>query len=282
MRDRGLHTGHCHPRVVGAVQEQAARLMHVSNLFYTEPMTRLAERLAARSLGGKVFFCNSGAEANEAALKLARKGKRGRRASWCSTAASTGARSARCRPRRRRPSRRRSRRWCPGFDAVMPTARRSTRSTSDTAAVLLEAVQGESGVHPLGRRRAGRTSRAACDEHGALLIVDEVQTGMGRTGTLWAYERDPAGPDLDHACQGPRRRLADRRAGDDAATRRRLRARDHGSTFAGSPLVSAAANAALDVLDDPALLAHVRDRGERLADGLRELPGVSSPCAAAG
>ena len=121
--------GHCHPHVVAAIQEQAARLIHVGNLFYTEPMARLAERLAARSLGGVVFFTNSGAEANEAALKLARKARAAATSSSC-TARSTGAPWARCPRRRRSPSRRRSRRSCRASSPCRRSRRRSARRST--------------------------------------------------------------------------------------------------------------------------------------------------------
>ena len=242
------NTGHCHPQVVAAVQDQAARLLHVSNLFYTAPMVRLAERLAARSLGGKVFFANSGAEANEAALKLARKRRRAG-ASSCSTAASTVVRSVPCRRRRRRPSRRPSPRSCRASTPCCPR-RRPAAVGPETAGVVIELVQGESGVHPLPVELV-REIRAACDEHGALLILDEVQTGMGRTGTLWAYERYGIVPDVMTLAKGlggglPIGALVT--APDYADV---FAPGDHGSTFAGNPLVSAAANAALDVIDDP-------------------------------
>ena len=124
--------GHCHPRVVEAVREQAGRLMHVGNLFYTEPAMRLARAAGGASLGGKVFFCNSGAEAIECAIKLARRRKPRRATSWCSRAASTAARWARSRPRRRRPSRRRSRRSCRASRRAPRDAARSGRRSTTT------------------------------------------------------------------------------------------------------------------------------------------------------
>ena len=257
--------------MVAAVQEQAATLMHVSNLFYTEPMVRLAERLTARSLGGKVYFCNSGAEANEAALKLARKRRpRGRfvvlhggfhgRTFGALSATPQEAKQAPFAP------------LVPGFEAVMPAAAAGAVGP-DVAGVVIELIQGESGVHAL-EPEVVADIRAACDEHGALLILDEVQTGMGRTGTLWAYERYGITPDLMTVAKGLGgglpigALLTTPELGDVFAPG------DHGSTFAGNPLVSAAANAALDVLGDPALLEHVDEMGALLAEGLRELPGV--------
>jgi len=265
------NTGHCHPRVVAAVQEQAARLLHVSNLFYTAPMVRLAERLAARSLGGKVFFANSGAEANEAALKLARKRRPGGRFVVLHGGfhgRTFGALSATPQESKQAPFAP----LVPGFEAVLPEAAPAAVG-ADVAGVVIELVQGESGVHPLPVELA-REIRAACDEHGALLILDEVQTGMGRTGTLWAYERYGIQPDVMTLAKGlggglPIGALVAAPEHADV-----FAPGDHGSTFAGNPLVAAAANAALDVLDDPVLLEAVRDRGALLAEGVRELPGV--------
>jgi predicted acetylornithine/succinylornithine family transaminase len=267
------NAGHCHPRVVAAVQEQAARLLHVSNLFYTEPNARLAERLAARSLGGKVFFCNSGAEANEAAFKLARKRRAGGRFVVLHGGfhgRTYGALSATPQETKQAPFAP----LVPGFEAVLPAAVPDAVD-GQTAGVVLELIQGESGVHPLDPALVAEI-RAACDEHGALLILDEVQTGMGRTGTLWAYERYGITPDVMTVAKGlggglPIGALITTPEHADV-----FAPGDHGSTFAGNPLVSAAAHAALDVLDDPALLEHVDEMGATLSDALRELPRVQS------
>jgi acetylornithine/succinyldiaminopimelate/putrescine aminotransferase len=160
----------------------------------------------------------------------------------------------------------------PGFDAVLPEAAPAAVG-ADTAGVVIELVQGESGVHPLPIELV-REIRAACDEHDALLILDEVQTGMGRTGTLWAYERYGIEPDVMTLAKGlggglPIGALVAAPEHADV-----FAPGDHGSTFAGNPLVAAAANAALDVIDDPAFLEAVRERGTLLSEGLRELPGV--------
>jgi predicted acetylornithine/succinylornithine family transaminase len=268
-----LNVGHCHPAVVAAVREQAGRLTHTTNLFYTEPAMRLAQRLARSSLGGKVFFSNSGAEANEAALKVARKAKPGGGVVSLHGAfhgRTYGALSATPQESKQAPFAP----LVPGFQAVAPEVGALEAAVDEgTAAVLLEVVQGETGVHPLSEELL-RAARAACDRVGAALIFDEVQTGMGRTGTLWAYEQTGVVPDalttakalggglpIGALVTGPR--LADV-----------LQPGDHGSTFAGGPLVASAALAALDVLDDQALLAHVREVGEHLRERLAELPGV--------
>ena len=266
--------GHCHPAVVAAVREQAGRLMHVTNLFYTEPPMRLAERLSERSLGGKVFFSNSGAEAVEAAIKLARKARRGGKivvAEQAFHGRTYGALSATPQESKQEPFAP----LVPGF-VVVPKdpAALDAAVDEDTAAVLLEPVQGETGIHVLSDELL-RTARAACDRTGAALIFDEIQCGLGRTGTLWAQEHSGVTPDamtvakalgggmpIGALITGPR--LADV-----------FEPGDHGSTFAGGPVVAAAGLAVLDVVDDDVLLARVGELGERLAAGLAELPGVS-------
>jgi acetylornithine/N-succinyldiaminopimelate aminotransferase len=268
-----LNVGHCHPAVVAAVREQAGRLMHVTNLFYTEPAMRLAARLARSSLGGKVYFANSGAEANEAAIKLARKARRGGEIVVVHGAfhgRTYGALSATPQEAKQAPFAP----LVPGFVTVAPDPAALRAAVGErTAAVLLEPVQGESGVHPLSEELL-RTARRACDEHGAALVFDEIQCGLGRTGTLWAYEQTGVVPDALTTAKGlgggmpigalvTGERLADV-----------LEPGDHGSTFAGGPVVAAAALAALDVIEDRDLLARVGELGERLAEGLRELPGV--------
>ena len=265
--------GHCHPGVVGAVQDQAARLMHVTNLFYTEPPMRLAARLSERSLGGKVYFGNSGAEAVEAAIKLVRKARRGGNIVVVEGAfhgRTYGALSATPQESKQEPFAP----LVPGF-VVVPKDPAALDAAVDggTAAVMLEPVQGETGIHVLSDDLL-QAARAACDRTGAALIFDEIQCGMGRTGTLWAHEQAGVTPDamtvakalgggmpIGALVTGPR--LADV-----------LAPGDHGSTFAGGPVVAAAALAVLDVVDDSALLARVNELGERLAAGLGDLRGV--------
>ena len=266
--------GHCHPAVVAAVREQAGRLMHVGNLFFTAPMVALAERLAGGSLGGGVFFTNSGAEAVEAALKLARKAKQGgdivvlRRGFHGRT---YGALSATPQESKQAPFAP----LVPGFRAVEPTAEAVSAAVDErTAAVLIEPVQGESGVWILPDELL-RAARAACDEHGAALVFDEIQCGLARTGRLWAYEHSGVVPDALTTAKA----LGGGMPIGALVTGERLRGvlepGDHGSTFAGGPVVAAAAHAALDVLEDPALHARVTALGARLAAGAAALPGVT-------
>jgi acetylornithine/N-succinyldiaminopimelate aminotransferase len=272
--------GHCHPAVVEAIREQAGRLMHVSNLFYTEPMARLAERLSESSLGGRVFFTNSGTEAVECAIKVARKHAYGRGIaepeivsfagdfhgrSYGALAATPGlAENEALGP------------MLPGFRSVPHNDAAALREAvgERTAAVLIEPIQGEAGIHPTSDE-ALLAARQACDQTGALLILDEIQTGMGRTGSLWAYQQTPVRPDVLTAAKAlgggvPIGACVTAPVAADA-----LEPGDHGSTFAGGPVATAAALAVLDQVDDPALLRRVRELGAELRAGLEQLDGVS-------
>jgi predicted acetylornithine/succinylornithine family transaminase len=269
-----LNVGHCHPRVVEVVRDQVGRLTHATNLYYTEPGLRLSARLSQSSLGGKVFLTNSGAEAIEAAIKLARRARpRGKIVVFQDGfhGRTYGALSATPQESKQAPFAP----LVPGFEVVAkhPDAIEAAVD-SDTAAVLLEPIQGETGINVLPDELL-RAARAACDRAGAALVFDEIQTGMGRTGTLWAYEQTGVVPDalcsakalgggLPIGALVTGERLADV-----------LRPGEHGSTFAGGPVVASAALAALDICSEPELLDRVRGLGERLAAALSELPFVA-------
>jgi len=266
--------GHCHPAVVDAVSSQAATLMHTTNLFYTEPAMRLAERLSTASLGGKVWFGNSGTEAVEAALKLARKRKQGggivsvHRAFHGRTMGSLSATPQESKQAPFAP-------LVPGFTAVEPSVDALLSVVGEgTAAVLLEPVQGEGGIHVLPDDLL-IAAREVCDRTGAALIFDEIQCGLGRTGRLWGWEHSGVRPDamtLAKALGGgmPIGALVTTPELADV-----FAPGDHGSTFAAGPVAASAALAVLDVIDDEALLASVRSLGAQLADGLAGLPGVT-------
>ena len=263
--------GHCHPRVVEAIRRQAGELIHVGNLFYTEPMVRLAQRLAQSSLGGKLFFTNSGAEAVEAALKLARRARQGGGIIVVEGAfhgRTYGALSATPQETKQAPFAP----LVPGFTTLRAEAV-ADAVDEGTAAVLMEPIRGETGVHPVADEVL-RDVRAACDEHGAALIFDEIQTGLGRTGTLWAYEQTGVVPDALTTAKA----LGGGLPIGALITGERLadvfQTGDHGSTFAGGPVVCAAGNAVLDIIDDESLLSRVRELGERLRHALADLPGV--------
>jgi acetylornithine/N-succinyldiaminopimelate aminotransferase len=269
-----LNVGHCHPRVVEAVREQAGRLTHATNLYYTEPGLRLMARLAASSLGGKVFLTNSGAEAIEAALKLARRARPSGNFVVVQDAfhgRTFGALSATPQESKQAPFAP----LVPGF-VVVPKdpAALGAAVGPDTAAVLLEPIQGETGINVLSDDLL-HAAREACDRTGAALIFDEIQCGMGRTGTLWAYEHGEVVPDAMTTAKAlggglPIGALITGRRLSDV-----LRPGEHGSTFAGGPLVASAALVALELCSDDALLARVRELGARLAGALRSLPYVS-------
>ena len=267
-----VQLGHSHPALVEAVTRQAATLMHVGNLFYSEPQFRLAKRLSELSLGGKVFFSNSGAEANECAIKLARRHRPGGEIVVLTDAfhgRTLGALSATPQRDKQEPFEP----LVPGF-VVVP--RDDPAALEDavghrTAAVFIEPIQGESGIHPIDPVVL-RAARDACDREGALLVYDEIQCGMGRTGTMWGYESGggPA-PDVMTLAKGLGGGLpigACVTAPEYADT---LQPGDHGSTFAGGPVIASAANVVVDVVGDQAFLDDVGGKGRRLEAGLSSL-----------
>lgn len=272
--------GHCHPAVVEAIREQAGTLMHASNLYLTEGGVRLAERICSSSLDGKAFLCNSGTEANECAIKLVRKHAHGRGidepeivvlegAFHGRTMGAVSATPGMATNESFAP-------YLPGFVSVARDDAEGLRAAvgERTAAVMLEPIQGESGIHAVSDEMIA-AAREATAEAGALLVFDEIQSGMGRTGSLWAYEQAPARPDVmtsAKALGGGMPVGACIAAPEFADT---LQPGDHGSTFAGGPLVAAAALAAFDVIDDPDLLRSVRDLGGRLSERLEALDGVA-------
>jgi acetylornithine/N-succinyldiaminopimelate aminotransferase len=267
--------GHCHPAPLAAAQAQLERLWHVSNLYWSEPMTELAERLSARFGGARLFFCNSGAEANEAAFKYARKatGRPGVVALERSFHGRTfGALSATGQPDKRA-----------AFEPVVPGvtfARLNDEESlvaaarADTGMILLEPVPGEGGVNPATPEFL-RSARLLADELGALLVLDEIQTGVGRTGTFFAFEQARVRPDLVTLAKGLANGLPIGALLVAEGTRAGFEPGDHASTFGGNPVCCAAACAVDDAIDDE-LLANVRDRGRQLADGLAPFGEVRS------
>jgi len=269
--------GHCHPKVVAALQEQAARLLHCSNYYHIPQQIELAEWLCARSFADRVFFCNSGAEANEAAIKLARKHsleKNGENRFEVITALASfhgrtiGTISATGQDKVKA-----------GFNPLLPgfcyvpfgdSQSLHRAITPQTCAIMLEPVQGEGGVNvpPPGYLKE---VRALCDQFDITLIYDEVQVGCGRTGTLWAYEQEGVAPDIMTLAKalagGPP--IGAMLTREELATR--LGPGTHGSTFGGNPLVCAAALAAMRTIADDDILDNCRAMGEYLMERLEQL-----------
>jgi acetylornithine aminotransferase len=262
--------GHRHPAPLAAAREQLDRLWHASNLYGTEPAGKLAAQLSERFGGANAFFCNSGTEAVEAALKYARKatGRPGVVALEGGFHGRTlGALSATGQPAKREPFAP----LLPGMGFVTPNDVGALRDAvdDDVGLILLEPILGEGGVLPLD---AGFVAAAA--ELPALLCLDEVQTGVGRTGSFFAFEQVGVRPDLVTLAKGLGNGLpigallvADAAGGAFAAG-------DHGSTFGGNPVACSAAGAVVDAIDDE-LLANVRERGAAVAKGLASLPGIT-------
>jgi len=269
--------GHCHPRIVEAITSQAQNLLHVSNLYHIKPQIELARILVESSFADKVFFCNSGAEANEGAIKLARKYMRdaygekrteilvthnsfhGR---TIATLTATGQNKMK-----------------EGFDPLLPGFKHlpfndmdaiRKAATDKTGAILIEPIQGEGGVNYPSDTYLPEL-RSFCDENNILLIFDEIQVGMGRTGKLFAYEHYDITPDI--------MTLAKALAGGlpiGAILARKKIAESftpgtHGSTFGGNPLVTAAGIASLKTINEPKLLEHCRAMGSYFMDQLNSL-----------
>jgi predicted acetylornithine/succinylornithine family transaminase len=262
--------GHGHPAPLAAAHEQLDKLWHVSNLYWTEPMQSLASRLSDRFGGAQAFFCNSGAESVEAALKWAHKAT-GRdevvTLDGSFHGRTLGALSVTGQPAKRS-----------GFGPLVPGARFATPETlaehvsTNTAAILLEPVQGEGGVHPLAPETLAE-ARALADANGALLILDEVQTGVGRSGAFFAWQTYGVQPDAVTLAKGLANGLpiGALLVADTAPTG--FAPGDHASTFGGNPVACAAACAVVDTVDD-ALLAHVREISAQLRAGLAAVGSV--------
>jgi acetylornithine/N-succinyldiaminopimelate aminotransferase len=270
--------GHCHPHLVKALQDQAATLWHTSNLYHVPGQQTLAERLVARTFADTVFFCNSGAEANEGALKMARRfhqaqdgGNDKHRVIACTNAfhgrtlATIAAGGQKKHLDGFGPT-------VEGFDHVAFGNLNEARAavTEQTAAVLVEPVQGEGGIRtaPDGYLRG---LRAMADDYGLVLIFDEVQTGIGRTGTLYAYEQAGVAPDILTTAKGLGGGFP---VGAILATERAAAAMvagTHGTTYGGNPLAMAVANAVLDEVLADGFLERVRAIAGRLWEGLGAL-----------
>ena len=269
--------GHSHPQIIAAVKEQLENLTHVSNLYYTEPQAQLARLLVENSFADKVFFCNSGAEANEAAIKLARKYahenmgpdkfelitmKDSFHGRTMATITATG-----------------QEKFQFGFTPLLEgftyvpfndLQALEARISNKTCGIMVEPIQGEGGVNIPGDNYLASV-REICDRHGILLIVDEVQTGMGRTGKLFAYEHSGIKPDIMTLAKALGNGFP---IGAMLATDKIAKAfvpGNHASTFGGSPLAMAAANATVKTMLQEGILEHCRKMGDYFLLQLKKL-----------
>jgi acetylornithine/N-succinyldiaminopimelate aminotransferase len=268
--------GHGHPDLVLAIQKQAAQLIHTSNLYYTEPQVKLAQVLVDHSFADKAFFCNSGAEANEAAIKLARRYshdkygagrfeiitmKQSFHGRTMATLTATGQEKVQ---KGYEP-------LLPGFSYVTLNhlAELEQAINDKTAAVMLEPIQGEGGVH-IADRDYLKAVRELCTQKDILLIFDEVQTGMGRTGTLFAYEQLGVQPDVMTLAKGMGGGMPIGACLAKDAVAKAFGPGSHASTFGGNPLACAAALAVFRVLLEGPVLEQARRMGDYLGKGLSE------------
>ena len=265
--------GHCHPAVTSAICEQAAKLLHVSNLFHTQPQTELAELLVAHSFADRVFFGNSGAEANEAAIKLARKYSGEDRFEIISLAGSFHGRTLATVAATGQPK------FHHGFEPLPAgflhaefgeTAALAKLISPRTCAILCEPLQGESGVRPLEKEYLAEIRRL-CDDNGLLLIFDEVQTGIGRTGTLFAYEQLGVVPDILTSAKALANGLPIGAMLTTAEIAASFTVGSHASTFGGNPVAAAAGVATMKIMLAEGFFAEVRGKGEYLAAKLSGL-----------
>jgi len=268
--------GHAHPAMVAALSDQAATMLHCSNLFHIPKQQQLAEKLVALSGLGSAFFCNSGAEANEAAIKLARKYFYDQGSSRRSVISATQSFHGRLLSTLTATGQDKVK---VGFDPLPPgfvhvplndIEALQQAVTSQTAAVLLEPLQGEGGVN-IAQASYLQAVRRLCDEHGILLMLDEVQTGVGRTGSMFAFEQAGIKPDVLTLAKGLGGGVP---IGALLATEKVAASfgpGTHGSTFGGNPLSCSAALTVLDVIESESLLDNVKARGEQLQQGLNAL-----------
>lgn len=263
--------GHGHPAVVAAVSSQVGQIAHTSNLYANQPALALAKKLQA--LTGqpcKVFFCNDGATANEAAFKLARKHGKGTRLGLVSTDGAFHGRTAAALALTGQPGKRSPFEPLPGDVVFVPYGDIEALQsviTNTTSAVILEPIQGEAGVHPAPKGYLV-AARQACDDAGALLIMDEVQTGMGRTGNWFASLAAGVVPDVMTLAKGLGGGLPIGAVIAFGSAADLFVPGDHGSTFGGNPVSCAAALAVIDTIESQGLLEHVSRMGAHLSQSI--------------
>lgn len=266
--------GYAHPAMVEAVCAQSRRLMHTSNLFYTVPQARLARRLVELSSLDRVFFCNSGAEAVEGAVKLARKHSliHGRGQQIISLENCFHGRTIATVTMGKAKYHDQFRPLPPGFEKVPFNDIHALRGCvgDETAAVIIEPVQGEGGIHPVSREFM-MAAREFCDKHGALLILDEIQCGAGRTGSFFAYEQFGITPDVVTMAKGLGGGFPIGAVLATESVASAFEPGDHGTTFGGNPLACAVADSVVEIVSAPEMLKSVEAKGRYLMDSLRSL-----------
>ncbi|HRZ87395.1 MAG TPA: aspartate aminotransferase family protein [bacterium] len=266
--------GHCHPAVVSAIKKQSDRLLHMSNNYYNELQGRLAEIISKESFGGRVFFCNSGAEANEAAIKLVRKhgSKKGRYEIVTMVQSFHGRTLAAITATGQEKYHEGFRPLVPGFKYVRlgDIGALKAAINAKTAGIMLEPIQGEGGIN-LESKEYYHELRKICDQHGLLLVFDEVQTGMGRTGRMFCYQNYGVVPDVMTLakCLGGGVPIGAMVVKNDISSV--LGPGTHASTFGGNPLACAAAVAVFDTIRKQKLLKNAIDMGDCLKKKLKSL-----------
>jgi acetylornithine/N-succinyldiaminopimelate aminotransferase len=265
--------GHCHPKVVEAVRRQVGELIHIDNTFYSEPQGRLAQLLSERAFGGKCFFCNSGAEANEAALKLARLHTAKEKYKFITAEGSFHGRTFATVTATAQPK------YHEGFLPLLPgfvyipfndVAALEAAFTDEVAAVLVEPIQGEGGIN-VASAEFLQAIRRLCDEKGAMMILDEVQTGLGRTGKWFGYQHFDVEPDMITMAKtlGGGVAIGAMMAKPEVAAS--LVPGKHASTFGGNCLACAAGVATIEAIEEDHLLARAVEMGQYAQDRLRSL-----------
>jgi len=265
--------GHCHPKVVDAIRNQAAELLHIDNTFYSEPQGKLAQLLSERAFGGKCFFCNSGAEANEAALKLARLHTAQQKYKFITFEGSFHGRTFATVTATAQPK------YHEGFLPLLPgfiyapfndVAALESAFSDEVAAVMVEPIQGEGGIN-IAAAEFLRAIRRLCDENGAIMILDEVQTGIGRTGKWFAYQHFDVEPDIITMAKalGGGVAIGAMMAKEEIAAS--LTPGTHASTFGGNCLACAAGIAVIEAIEEDSLLQNAAELGQYAKDKLLEL-----------
>jgi len=265
--------GHCHPKVVEAIRKQAGELLHIDNTFYSEPQGMLAKLLSERAFGGKCFFCNSGAEANEAAMKLARLCTAGEKYKFITAEGSFHGRTFATVTATAQPK------YHEGFLPLLPgfiyvpfndIEAMESAFSDEVAAVMVEPIQGEGGIN-IAKQEYMQAIRRLCDENGAVMILDEVQTGIGRTGKWFGYQHFDVEPDIITMAKtlGGGVAIGAMMANEEISAS--LVPGKHASTFGGNALACAAGVAVIEVIEQDNLLDNAKQLGQYTQDKLNQL-----------